>query len=113
MAQNKYESFVSKVTKSIEKDKVIKELEQKNKSAYIKSAISIAKSAVFVKVYNDFKKQGYEIEFENLSKQDAKTLKPVMGIYKGIVSAIDHANKVLGRNVTIQKTQAKSTDFVM
>lgn len=107
MARNKYENFVLKVTKAIEKDKGLKELESKNKSNYIKSAISITKSAIFVKVYSEFKKSGQEIDFENLTRQDMKTLKPVMGIYKGTVNAIEHANAVLGRTVNKQKTVAK------
>lgn len=103
--------FADKVNKKIKNDKTLKELDQKQKSKEIVTAISILKSAIFVNVLKDFDKKGKSIDFGNLKKDEAKELKDVAPIYKGIVRAIEKANLILGKNYSNANQKAKENDF--
>ena len=93
---NIYKQFAKNVTKAIAKDKILNELKNKEQSSYIKNAIAIYKSAIFVE---ELKKTN-GLNLNNLSQEAKVELAEVMPIYESTVKAMGQANKVLGNNVT-------------
>lgn len=104
---NVYKQFANKVTKAIEKDKILKELKSKEQSNYIKNAIAIWKSAILVSEL----KKAEGLDFGNLTPEAKQDLAEIMPIYKSTVKAMEQANKVLGNQPVKTQAQDKSMEL--